>query len=57
MLVIMPFTTVTVKGGMSAEVKDPETPMFCVDIVPKPVILVFGIVVDAVKGLVPLPYK
>jgi hypothetical protein len=30
---------------------------FCVDIVPKPVIAVFGMVVDAVTALVPFPYK
>jgi hypothetical protein len=30
---------------------------FCVDIVPKPVIAVLGIVVEAVNALVPLPYK
>ena len=57
MLVIIPFTTVTVCGGISAVVNDPETPIFSVDIVPKPVMSVFGIVVEAVKGLVPLPYK
>ena len=28
---------------------------FCVDIVPRPVMSVFGIVADAVNGLVPLP--
>jgi hypothetical protein len=32
-------------------------PAFCVDIVPKPVIAVLGIVVDAVNALVPLPIK
>ena len=30
---------------------------FCVDIVPRPVMSVFGIVADAVKALVPLPFK
>ena len=30
---------------------------FWVDIVPKPVIAVFGMVVDAVTALVPFPYK
>ena len=30
---------------------------FCVDIVPKPVIAVLGIVVEAVNALVPLPYR
>ena len=30
---------------------------FCVDIEPKPVIAVLGIVVDAVTALVPLPNK
>jgi hypothetical protein len=30
---------------------------FCVDIVPKPEIAVFGMVVDAVAALAPLPYK
>ena len=30
---------------------------FCVDIVPRPVIAVLGIVVDAVTALVPFPYK
>lgn len=30
---------------------------FCVDIVPKPVIAVFGIVVDAENAEVPLPYR
>lgn len=30
---------------------------FCVDIVPKPVIAVLGIVVDAVTALVPFPYR
>ena len=29
----------------------------CVDIVPKPVIAVLGIVVEAVNALVPLPYR
>ena len=32
-------------------------PASCVDIVPKPVIAVFGMVVDAVTALVPLPNK
>ncbi len=32
-------------------------PAFCVDIVPKPVIAVLGIVVDADTALVPLPNK
>jgi hypothetical protein len=32
-------------------------PAFCVDIVPKPVIAVLGIVVDADTALVPLPNR
>ena len=55
MLVMMPFTTVMVLGIRSPLKNVPVAPIFWVDIVPKPVMSVFGMVEEAVKGLVPLP--
>jgi hypothetical protein len=49
-VVVAPITVPSIVPPVIATV-----PAFCVDIVPRPVIAVLGIVVEAVNALVPLP--